>query len=137
MVRHSSYILYRFLNITFSEAGPWAYPKGTVLVKHFSIPLDEGDPDNPTKLRKLETRFFVHGDDGEYYGFTYKWRDAKYLHLMVINHKCLKLLRAKEWAGLPKLQPVQLENLDADLNSTHGKLLRRNFELLFCRRHRH
>lgn len=60
--------------ITFSETGPWAYPRGTVLVKHFSVPLDEGDPDNPAKLRKLETRFLVHGEDGEYYGVTYKWR---------------------------------------------------------------
>ena len=60
--------------ITFSETGPWAYPRGTVLVKHFSVPLDEGDPDNPAKMRKLETRFLVHGDDGEYYGVTYKWR---------------------------------------------------------------
>lgn len=61
--------------IGFSENGPWSYPEGTVLVKHFSLPLDEGDPDNPATLFKLETRFFVHGDDGEYYGFTYKWRD--------------------------------------------------------------
>ena len=61
--------------IGFSENGPWTYPRGTVLVKHFSLPLDEGDPDNPATLFKLETRFFVHGDDGEYYGFTYKWRD--------------------------------------------------------------
>ncbi len=61
--------------IVFSETGPWTYPQGTVFVKHFSLPLDEGDPDNPATLFKLETRFIVHGDDGEYYGFTYKWRD--------------------------------------------------------------
>ena len=44
----------------------------------------------------------------------------------LIDHKCLKVLRAKEWAGLAHLAPVKTENLYADLNSTHGKLLRRN-----------
>lgn len=61
--------------ITFSETGTWGFPVGTVLVKHFTLPLDEGDPDNPALQHKVETRFMVHGSDGEYYGFTYKWKD--------------------------------------------------------------
>jgi len=44
----------------------------------------------------------------------------------LIDHKCLKVLRAKEWAHLNDLKPVKLENLYADLNSTHGQLLRRD-----------
>lgn len=44
----------------------------------------------------------------------------------MIDHKCLKLLRAKEWAGLNQRQYVETKDLYADLNSTHGKMLRRN-----------
>lgn len=61
--------------IIFSENGAWRFPNGTVLVKHFTLPLDEGDPDNPALQHKVETRFLVRGSDGEYYGFTYKWRN--------------------------------------------------------------
>lgn len=60
--------------ITFSEDDEWDFPLGTVLVKHFALPLDEGDPNNPAKQKNLETRFLVHGDDDEYYAVTYKWR---------------------------------------------------------------
>lgn len=49
--------------IQFSENGPWGFPIGTVLIKHFEI-----------SGRRLETRFFVRGSDGQYFGFTYKWR---------------------------------------------------------------
>ncbi|MGJ8657937.1 MAG: LamG-like jellyroll fold domain-containing protein [Akkermansiaceae bacterium] len=61
--------------IAFYESGSWGFPVGTVLVKHFTLPLFEGDPDNPALQHKVETRFLVHGEDGEYYGFTYKWKD--------------------------------------------------------------
>ena len=44
----------------------------------------------------------------------------------LIDHKCLKVLRAKEWAGLNGVQRVETKDLHADLNTTHGKLLRRN-----------
>ncbi|PSR11146.1 MAG: hypothetical protein C7N36_18045, partial [Bacteroidetes bacterium] len=57
--------------IIFSENGEWQFPKGTVLVKHFELPIDEN---NPVVTRRLETRFVVHGDDGTYYYLTYKWR---------------------------------------------------------------
>jgi beta-N-acetylhexosaminidase len=43
----------------------------------------------------------------------------------LIDHKCLKILRAKEWAGLKNRRPVQLNGLHDDLNATSGKLLRR------------
>ena len=57
--------------ITFTATGAWQFPKGAVLVKQFDLPTDER---NPSVLRRMETRFLVHGDDGVYYGITYRWR---------------------------------------------------------------
>ncbi|MDX2301844.1 MAG: PQQ-dependent sugar dehydrogenase [Microscillaceae bacterium] len=48
--------------ITFSENGNWDFPKGAVLIKHFEL-----------GGKRLETRFEVKGDDGQYYFLTYKW----------------------------------------------------------------
>jgi uncharacterized repeat protein (TIGR03806 family) len=50
--------------ITYSDNQAWQFPVGTVFVKHFARP----DNDAP-----LETRLFVHGNDG-WGGVTYKWR---------------------------------------------------------------
>ncbi len=52
--------------------------------------------------------------------------DSGQVDRAMIDHKCLKLLRAKEWAGLHRRQFVETKNLHSDLNSTHGKMLRRN-----------
>jgi glucose/arabinose dehydrogenase len=57
--------------IGFSPNSNWTFPTGTVLMKHFELPLDENDPSVTTRL---ETRFLVHGDDGKWYGVTYRWR---------------------------------------------------------------
>jgi len=43
----------------------------------------------------------------------------------MIDHKCLKVLRAKEWAGLADRTPVETKGLFADLNTTRSKVLRR------------
>ncbi|MEP4076206.1 LamG-like jellyroll fold domain-containing protein [Haloferula sp.] len=61
--------------ITYSEGSEWAYPIGTVFIKHFALPLDLRDEDNPASLFNLETRFLVRGEDGNYFYFTYRWRD--------------------------------------------------------------
>ncbi len=58
----------------------WNFPKGSVFIKHFEMPLHE----NSSQItRRLETRFLVHGEDDHYYGFTYKWepdgKDARLL----------------------------------------------------------
>jgi uncharacterized repeat protein (TIGR03806 family) len=58
--------------IAFSESGNWSFPVGTVLMKHFELPLDENDP---SATARLETRFLVLGDDAKWYGVTYRWRD--------------------------------------------------------------
>ena len=56
--------------IAFSEQGNWVFPAGTVLVKHFELPVDER---NPSLVRRLETRFIVCTEAGGKYGVTYKW----------------------------------------------------------------
>lgn len=59
--------------MTFSAAGNWQFPAGTVWIKHFELELTEGDP---ASRRRLETRFLVKNDDGVH-GFTYKWNEAE------------------------------------------------------------
>ena len=58
--------------ITFSEDGTWAFPKGSVFIKHMDLPVDDTDP---SVLKKIETRFMVRGNDGSYYSLTYRWRE--------------------------------------------------------------
>ncbi|HQZ43267.1 MAG TPA: glycoside hydrolase family 3 N-terminal domain-containing protein, partial [Flavobacteriales bacterium] len=43
----------------------------------------------------------------------------------LIDTKCLKILRAKEWAGLAKMKPIATKNLQEDLNPVSAQLLRR------------
>lgn len=50
--------------IIWSEDGNWDFPVGTVLIKHFEFPG-----------RRLETRFMARGEDGVWFGFTYRWRE--------------------------------------------------------------
>lgn len=58
--------------IVFSEEELWTFPPGTVAIKHFELPLDHADP---SKTRRLETRFNIIGEEGNIYGLTYKWND--------------------------------------------------------------
>jgi uncharacterized repeat protein (TIGR03806 family) len=57
--------------IQWQEEGKWQWPIGTVLVKHFELPVDESNPD---LVQRLETRLIVKQADGSIYGVTYKWR---------------------------------------------------------------
>ncbi|MCB0790557.1 MAG: serine hydrolase [Flavobacteriales bacterium] len=43
----------------------------------------------------------------------------------VVDNKCLKVLRAKQWARLDHFRPVRLEGLIADLNAPVAHVLRR------------
>lgn len=51
------------------KTGEFGIPPGTLLVKHFSMALDERKPD---VLTRIETRVLVVGKDGAY-GMTYAW----------------------------------------------------------------
>ena len=52
----------------------WAFPAGTVFIKHFELAIDEADPSRTTRL---ETRFVVIGEADDYYAVTYKWNEAQ------------------------------------------------------------
>ena len=56
--------------IGFREESAWAFPTGTVLVKHFEIALGPSSP-----RRRLETRVLLLGSDG-WRGATYRWNEA-------------------------------------------------------------
>jgi glucose/arabinose dehydrogenase/mono/diheme cytochrome c family protein len=56
--------------ITFSETGEWDFPEGSVLVKHFDLPLSDLAA---TPVRRLETRVIARTATGIVAG-TYKWR---------------------------------------------------------------
>jgi uncharacterized repeat protein (TIGR03806 family) len=55
--------------IQFSANDPWIFPKGTIFVKHFELPIA-----NSKKIR-VETRLFMNLDDGDWYGYSYQWQD--------------------------------------------------------------
>jgi uncharacterized repeat protein (TIGR03806 family) len=75
-----------FEAVTYPQPAPgstpgWRFPDGTVLVKTFSLEMEQG---NPASRRRLETRILHHqrapGDDNEYgaqvwNGYTYLWND--------------------------------------------------------------
>ncbi len=58
--------------VVYREEGAWSFPAGSVMVKHFALPVDGR---NPSIVKPVETRFLVHGTDGAYYGVTYKWNE--------------------------------------------------------------
>jgi uncharacterized repeat protein (TIGR03806 family) len=57
--------------IKYSATGDWTFPKGTVFIKTFELPIDAA---NPGVRRRLETRLLVCDSAGGVYGVVYKWR---------------------------------------------------------------
>ena len=60
--------------ISYSENGVWDFPAGTVLIKHFDYPISDIDP---SITKKIETRFSIKGDDGNFYFLTYNWNESQ------------------------------------------------------------
>ena len=60
--------------ISFSEEGDWEFPVGSVLIKHFEMPIDDLDP---SITKRLETRFSVKASSGNFYFLTYKWNNEQ------------------------------------------------------------
>ena len=58
--------------IEYSSYDVWNFPVGSVLVKHFEIPINENDP---SITKRLETRFSVKASNGNFYFATYKWNN--------------------------------------------------------------
>ena len=58
--------------ITNAATAPWSFPVGTVIVKHFDLPIDDT---NPTLLKKVETQILVLSSASVWYALTYRWRD--------------------------------------------------------------
>ncbi|MEE8104118.1 MAG: PQQ-dependent sugar dehydrogenase [Planctomycetota bacterium] len=56
--------------IGFSSDGSWSFPWGTVLVKHFELPLATGT------TRRLETRLLIRAEQG-WSGYVYRWNDEQ------------------------------------------------------------
>jgi len=56
----------------FRERDGFGFPEGTVLVKNFSLPLDDRAV-TPT-LKRIETRIMLR-HEGTWHGFTYEWLD--------------------------------------------------------------
>jgi uncharacterized repeat protein (TIGR03806 family) len=57
--------------IGFSPTAEWEFPSGSVLVKHFELPIDER---NSASVRRLETRLLIRDTNGGVFGATYKWK---------------------------------------------------------------
>lgn len=57
--------------IQFSLTGPWVFPAGTVLVKHFELGVNDS---NPAVRRRIETRLLVVATNGALLGATYRWQ---------------------------------------------------------------
>ncbi|MBM1107999.1 Ig-like domain-containing protein [Aurantibacter crassamenti] len=60
--------------IKYTDVDEWDFPIGSVLVKHFELPIDKR---NPSVTKRLETRFSIKANDGNFYFVTYKWNDQQ------------------------------------------------------------
>lgn len=58
--------------IGYSPTNNWSFPEGTIMVKHFEIPLDAR---NPALVKRLETRVMVCFSGYRKYGLTYRWNE--------------------------------------------------------------
>ncbi len=84
----------------FKENEAWAFPGGTIFMKHFDLEIRRGDP--ATKKR-LETRFLIYTVLGSYYGVTYRWNEAQD-NAILVPPEGLKETISIEEDGVDRLQ---------------------------------
>jgi glucose/arabinose dehydrogenase len=58
--------------VGYTKTRGWNFPDKTVLVKSFAVEQEEG---NPASRKWIETRFLTR-QEGEWYGYTYRWNGA-------------------------------------------------------------
>jgi glucose/arabinose dehydrogenase/mono/diheme cytochrome c family protein len=64
------------------QTGAWAFPAGTVFVKHFDLPVT--NQLGPSSI-KVETRLIAVDQNAQSYGVTYKWRSDQSDADIVLN----------------------------------------------------
>ncbi len=115
--------------IRFSERGNWGFPKGTVAMKHFELPLNDA---RPSDRIRLETRLMVKGNDGKVYGLTYRWRkDQRDAYLLKKAETATYTIK-KEGGGTRKqkwLYPSRSDCLQCHTQAAGGFLALRTHQL--------
>ncbi|MBI5154773.1 PQQ-dependent sugar dehydrogenase [Candidatus Poribacteria bacterium] len=70
--------------IGYREGVGWDFPEETILIKNFSLPLDERDPDG--SLKRIETRLLFRKDSA-WHGFSYEWNEEETDALLLPGNK--------------------------------------------------
>lgn len=106
--------------IQFSQDSSWSFPVGTVFIKHFELPIDQGH----TIFKKIETRFLVAGINGGYYGITYQWNDEGTEAFIVSDSSVVEkdieyindlgVLDLQKWKFPSRVECLNCHNVNAD-----------------------
>lgn len=59
--------------ITYRDDVGWDFPRASILIKNFDLPLVDGDPDS---AKLIETRLLIK-DDTEWRGYSYRWNEEE------------------------------------------------------------
>ncbi|WP_178984658.1 RICIN domain-containing protein [Winogradskyella helgolandensis] len=86
--------------ISFSEDGDWEFPVGSVLIKHFELPIDDS---NPNITKRLETRFSIKASTGDFYFLTYKW-NANQTDAVLLESGLDENIEITTTSGTPRYQ---------------------------------
>ena len=115
--------------ISFSPDGNWEFPIGTVLVKHFDMPVDAR---NPQLTKRIETRFLVRGADGEFFGLAYRWREDQMEANLVQGRKTFAMPQIDDAGAESQLQwtiPSRAECMQCHTFTSGGPLGVRTHQL--------
>lgn len=88
--------------ITHNMDGSFAYPNGTVFIKHFDL-----------QGKRIETRLFMKHDDGFWAGYTYEWLDDQSDAILVRGDK-RKQIGNQTWIYPSRAQCLSCHNSAAN-----------------------